>query len=741
VTHRETGSSSFGWDSPYNHFKIHRIDETDDHGLRDRGASKAASPLSGDAIASRIRNADFGKRSDWRLAVSPPLVLPAALCLAIIVTAWANTLPNGFHFDDSHVVVNNLFVRDLAHVPRYFVDARTFSSLPANATYRPLTTLSLAIDYRLAGGLSSRAFHASQILLLVALWAALILFYRRLFDLSDPRPGNRWLALLAATVFAVHTANTETMNLMSARSEILSALGLVLAFLAFFAFRGRQRTIWSLLAMTAGALAKVPAVLFGPLLFLWNFLTLAPEPGSREPQLTERVRRALRTALPALIAGAVVFLFVTRMDAPGSNYGGRSPIAYARTQIWVWLHYLRLFVAPVGLTADTDLELISKWYDTRVFAGLLATAGLAVVAVRCARRRETLPVSFGLGWFALTLMPTSSFIALAEPMNEHRVFLPYIGLVAASVWAIAFLTRKWVGLRKSMRPYLRWMLPAAAVLVLAGFGVGTRARNEVWRSDESLWGDVTRKSPGNGRAWMNYGLALMARGDGLGARGAFEHAATLTPNYWSLEINLGIVNGLLGDQATAEKHFRRAIELGAGFPDAHFFFARWLVERGRAPEALPHLESAIALSPAYETARLLQLDLIAARDGLGAPRAAAVRYLDLDPSNARARSYAAGSAPLQAPAATYDAFFRMGVDLGQQKQFVDSALAYRTALGFDSQSADALNNLGWTLGQLGFRREAIPVLEQALRINARFDLARNNLAWIRSQEPAGSSSR
>jgi tetratricopeptide (TPR) repeat protein len=669
------------------------------------------------------------------------LWLSALVCLVVVFVAWANTLPNGFHFDDSHVVVNNLFLRDLAHVPRYFVDARTFSSLPANATYRPLTTLSLAIDYRLAGGLSSRVFHATQILLLVALWAALILFYRRLFDLSDPGPGNSWLALLGATIFAVHTANSETMNLMSARSEILSALGLVLAFLAYFSFSGRRATIWSLLAMSAGALAKVPAVLFGPLLFLWNFLTLAPEPGSSAPRLPERVRRAFRSALPALLAGAVVFLFVTRMDAPGSNYGGRSPIAYARTQIWVWLHYLRLFVAPAGLTADTDLELISKWYDTRVFAGLLAIGALAYAAVRSASRRETRPVAFGLGWFALTLMPTSSFIALAEPMNEHRVFLPFIGLIPAAVWGGARLVRERIGSGDRLPERVRWTLAAAGIVVLGALSAGTRARNEVWRSDESLWADVTRKSPGNGRAWMNYGLALMARGDGLGAKNAFERAATLTPNYWSLEINLGIVNGLLGDQATAERHFRRAIELGPGFPDAHFFFARWLVERGRAPEALPHLDSAIASSPAYETARLLQMDLLAARDGFPAARAAAVRYLDLDPSNARARSYAAGSAPLQAPSATHDAFFRMGVELGQEKNFVESALAYRAALGLDAQSADALNNLGWTLSQLGFRREAIPILEQALRINPRFDLARNNLAWIRSREPEGSSSR
>jgi tetratricopeptide (TPR) repeat protein len=382
--------------------------------------------------------------------------------------------------------------------------------------------------------------------------------------------------------------------------------------------------------------------------------------------------------------------------------------------------------------------LINNWYDSRVFAGLLAIAGLAYVAFRCAARRETWPVTFGLGWFALTLLPTSSVIALAEPMNEHRVFLPYIGLTLAVLWGGALLVKKWAALGPD-RPIFRAALAAGAILVLGAFSWGTHVRNEVWLSDESLWADVTHKSPGNGRAWMNYGLALMARGDGLRAKGAFEHAATLTPNYWSLEVNLGIVNGLIGDQATAERHLQRALDLGPNFPDVHFFFARWLVERGRAPEALPHLEKAIEMSPAYENARLLRMDLLAARGGIATAREAAVQYLALDPSSSRAKSYAVGAPPLQAESNTYDAYFRLGLTLGQQKNFVDSAIAYRVALDLNPRSADAMNNLGWTLGQLGFGREAIPILEQSLRINPAFDLARNNLSWVRSQMSSASS--
>ena len=190
--------------------------------------------------------------------------LAAVMCLALILATWANSLPNGFHFDDSHYIVNNLFLRDLAHAPLYFRDARTFSSLPANQTSpppddtlsgprlpirrRPLVIASFtparSCTWRCSGRLSGSSTDA-------------------VFDTCQPARENRYLALLAATVFAVHTANADTMNLLSARSEILSALGLVGAFLAYFSLRGRKRTIVSLLSMALGALAKVPAVLSG----------------------------------------------------------------------------------------------------------------------------------------------------------------------------------------------------------------------------------------------------------------------------------------------------------------------------------------------------------------------------------------------------------------------------------------------------------------------------------------------
>jgi len=461
-------------------------------------------------------------------------------------------------------------------------------------------------------------------------------------------------------------------------------------------------------------------VLFGPLLFVLELLARrwAPPPETgREPAPRAAWGRALRAAAlaaaPAVLAGAALFVFVDRMGAPGQNYGGGDRFHYALTQVWTWVHYLRLFVLPHGLSADTDLTLLTDGSDTRVFAGVLILGGLALAGWRCARSRRAWPVAFGLAWFALTLAPTSSFLPLAEPLNEHRVFLPFIGLILAVVWGARLVWEAAEARFRAARGVPGRVFPVAiCLLILAAHALGTYTRNEVWRTDESLWKDVTEKSPGNGRGWMNYGVALMARGDLAGARACFDRALPLRPFYSTLQVNLGVVHAALGDQEAAARYFARALELAPDQPDSHYFYARWLVDRGRGPEALEHLDTAIRLAPAFETAHALQRDLLAARGD----------------------SSAAAPPPAGADSA---ALFRTGVALGSRERFLESALTYRAALALDPQSADTLNNLGWTLGKLGFFPQAVPILEEAVRLRPDFALARNNLAWVREQEKSG----
>jgi hypothetical protein len=138
-------------------------------------------------LASKISFATQ-RRAAWRVAIL------LAICLA-----YANSSQNGFHFDDFHTIVDNPAIRSLHNVPRFFTDATTFSVLPANRTYRPVVSTSLAIDYALGRAYVPFWFHFTTFASFLGLVLLLNALYRLLLDKTLPSPQNEWLALFAAS--------------------------------------------------------------------------------------------------------------------------------------------------------------------------------------------------------------------------------------------------------------------------------------------------------------------------------------------------------------------------------------------------------------------------------------------------------------------------------------------------------------------------------------------------------------
>lgn len=665
-----------------------------------------------------------------------------AFALAVLVGAYSNSFQNSFHFDDLHVVEGNLYLRSLKNVPLFFRDALTFSSLPANATYRPLVTTSLAFDYWLAGGLQVWQFHASQVAMLILLGAMLFLLFLKLFSMAEQHWWNRHVALLAALSFCVHATNTETMNLIHARSELLSAMGIVGAFLVYLYLPRARRTYLYLVPMVVGALAKNQAVIFAPLLFVyvWLFeqrLSLGDLFSSRS---SRPVGRAIGKTLPALVAGAIGFMFVESMNAPGATYGGGGRLQYLQTQMFVWLHYGRLFFLPVGLTADTDSTLIANWHDTRVVAGIVFAVFLLRLAWSASKTPALRPVAFGIAWFLLALLPASSIFPLAEVSNEHRVFLPFIGLSLAVVWGVFVLAER-SATAQSRLPTIGSITCAVVLVFIGSNAVATYDRNKVWRSAETLWRDVTEKSPLNGRGLMNYGLTQMRQGKYEEANRLFERAQAFLPNYATLEINLGIVTDRLDQPTVAEQHFSRALALAPDYPAAHFFYARWLAAQARSIDAIDHLQRAIRLSPADIEARYLLLELYAKAGQTAALGALVDETLKLVPGDPKLTQYlddrreAVAAQPVETlPSATATTFLNTSMHLYQTGDFQGSIAAARKALDLEPGFAEAYNNIAAAFASLGEWDEAIDAARTALELKPDFPLARNNLAWAEAEK-------
>jgi tetratricopeptide (TPR) repeat protein len=648
-------------------------------------------------------------------------VAAACAIALLILLAYANHFENAFHFDDSHTILENPYIRDLHNIPKFFESGDTFSTLPANRSYRPLVTTSLAIDYQLSKGLHPLWFHITtfvwfllQILLLFALFQATL-------DRVEEGPQNRWIALFAAGLYGVHPVIAETVNYIIQRSEIYFTLALVAAFVVYIrAPRLRKYGLYLIPAVMA-LLSKPTAAVFPVLLFAWIWLFEE-----------ENIMKAAARSIPAFVVCGAATAFVAHMTPPTYITGAQSAFDYRITQPYVLLGYFVKFFAPVGLSADSDRTPFTT-IGPDAITGFAFVAALIGFAWWCLfgggkSRRELRPLAFGAIWFLVASIPTS-WIPLAEVENDHRMYFPFVGLALAVCQGGALLCAR--------RPRsVRVLVPACAVL-LAVFAWGTRERNRVWQTDESLWQDVTEKSPRNGRGLMNYGLTQMAKGNYAAALDLFNRALAFNPAYYILEINLGIAYAATNNAAQAQTHFSRAIALAPAEASPRYYYARWLYGSGRAAEAAAALQDAVRLNPDYVESRYLLMQIDAdAGDGtaLRQEAQAVLTRFPADPTAAAWLARSANPAGLPRKQPTPESWLAASLAYFQAGRFADCVSAAKEALKLRPDYAEAWNNVGACSNSLSQWDAGIEACNRAIQLKPDFQLARNNLAWAEKEK-------
>ena len=671
------------------------------------------------------------------MAIQKNLVpLAGAGLLLIVLAVYSNHFENGFHFDDSHWVETNPYIRSVANIPRFFTDAQTSSSLPPNQSYRPLVTASLAFDYHMAGGLHPFWFHVSTFAWFLTQLALMFVLFRKILESSCPSPANSWVALFIVALYGLHPAIAETINYIVQRGDVYSTLG-VISGLCVWALAPVTRK-WGayLVPVILGALSKMPALMFAPILFSYVLLFEVPEPAFSPRNLQTAALRSL----PAWLFSLAFGIFETAMTPKGAAYGGAARLPYWGTQPYVWLRYFLSFFYPNHLSADTDLQLL-QFDDPRFFAGLLFVVTFLGVAWFTRTERELRPICFGIAWFCLALLPTS-LVPLAEVENDHRMFFPFIGLTLAVVWSAICLYRR------SGARIPAWAALGLGVLLLAPYAAATRERNRVWRTEESLWHDVTLKSPRNGRGLMNYGLTRMAAGDYLDALEYFNRALAFTPAYMQLEVNLGIANGGVGNDREAEAHFRRALSLEPGSSIPNYYYARWLFGKQRTPEAVALLQKAIALNGNDPLPRYLLMQIYFGQADYARLTPLAEETARLYPDDPETLVYVnaiksfqerlAMAETLARTSPTAENWLRLSLLYHQAGRYLDCISAATEALKIKPDYAEAFNNIAAGYQSLGRWDDAIRASRQALQLNPNLQIAKNNLAystWEKEQAP------
>jgi len=619
-----------------------------------------------------------------------------------LLAAYSNHFGNGFHFDDQHAIVDNPAIRSVANVPRFFSDARTFSHNPPSQSYRPLVTTSLALDYWLGGGLKLFWFHLSTFVWFVVQLLVMCALYMYVLERASPHPQNVWVAWFAVAIYGLHPVSAETVNYIIQRGDLYVALGIV-AGIAIYAWKPAWRRYGLyLIPPLAAMFAKPTALIFAPLLLAYIVLIDRGRPASR-----------ILGAVPAFVLSGAFLLLEKAMTPPTFFHTTITSFDYWITQPYVTLRYFRSFFLPLFLNIDTDLQALHSLVSFPAIAGLSFCALLVAAAVFTARRPEWRPISFGLWWFLIGLIPTALY-PLNEVENDHRMFLPFVGLSLAVVWAGALLARRFAG------------FAPVGFVVLAAFAWGTHNRNEVWRTDETLWRDDIEKSPGNARGHDQLGAALSYLPGRLPeAMEQFEAALEIKPDFANAHLNLGKALARIPDRMPdAIREFKTALRIEPDFADAHMNLGATLGKMpDRLPEAIEECEATLRIAPGFVEAHY-NLGVILSQIPGRLPEAIA----EYQSALRLAPDYA-------------DAHRNLGIVLSRVPGRLPEAIQeLEAALLGATDAAEAHLNLGIAISQIPDRLpEAIAHYEMALRLRPDYPEARMHLASAVAAAPGRSS--
>ena len=242
-----------------------------------------------------------------------PDILAFVFVAGLSFIAYANALPNSFHFDDFVGIVDNPAVWDLKQIPSYFTDTSTLSLI--HREWRPIVQITYALNYFMAGR-NPTVFRAFNLLFHIGTAFFIYLIVAEMVKGRDlPADAGRsanWSAMISAALFTVHTANSEVVDYIWARSSLLATFFYLLSFYCFLRgpFSKKEGALlWhlgGLVCFVLGMGAKPTAATLPAVLVLYEILFLNPT-GQNPLRLFLREPWRLKKYLPLLM----LFLIAT----------------------------------------------------------------------------------------------------------------------------------------------------------------------------------------------------------------------------------------------------------------------------------------------------------------------------------------------------------------------------------------------------------------------------------------------
>ena len=525
------------------------------------------------------------------------LVMVLALVTSVLAV-YAPSLQYQFILDD-HRFTGDPRVQSPGHVWEYFANYvwAQFTGGPPSF-YRPIFVLWMRANFILSS-MSPWGWHMLSIVKHVVVAILLyVLVWRLLRD--------HIAALLAATLFALHPAQTECVAWVTVPDPLMS-IGIFITLLLYLRFaeefsassQGKKAkkkahkpadtsfvprpalpwllasaVVCLLTMLTKETAIILPIIIFCLTVFMLRGETLTDTATNGGVGFIARFFGALQLTLP--FTGATVLYLLMRFNAFGRKVGSLTQHLPWRTVLLSWpgmlWFYVKVLLWPVQSYAYGDSTLEEKFSVRGVLLPGLAVACVAVGLVATLfwlwKKARDLPIAEARGVeyslligafllvFPILLALNLNVLNPEDFLHGRYVYLSSTGmmLIVATAWHLA---------GKARTPLL-WV---AGVLAIA-FAALTFTQERQWKDDLALFTVGRQLAPNNRwvarnleRANVQAALALVEQGRCSEVLPVFERVTREYPQEWSAWAGLGYCYFTLNNLPKAEESLHQAARL------------------------------------------------------------------------------------------------------------------------------------------------------------------------------------
>lgn len=441
----------------------------------------------------------------------------AIIIFLIPIFTYIQSTKFGYVLDDQIVITDNNFTQkgfagigDLLtteSMTGYFGEQK---DLVQGNRYRPLSLISYAIEYDIAGKLSPGLSHWINIILYglsgLLLFRVLSMMFRKV------KSNHWWLAIpfLTSLFFIAHPIHSEAVANIKGRDEIMALLFSLATLYTSLRYMDKRNILWMIASC---------ALFFLALLSKENSITFLAVIPLTIYFFSEYKWSSNLKLLGALIVTTILYLILRFSAAGVPQFGkeindlmnnpflGMSGGEKLATIMYTLFKYIQLYIFPHPLNHDYYPYAIptTSFTDLRALGSVLVYIGIAYWGIRGIKKKKI--SSYAILFYLATLSIVSNIVInLGTFMNERFIYMASVGMALLVAYLLSEKLGKWRG--------NTGMIASSVIsgILLVGYGYKTIDRVPDWESALSLNKSAVANGSESARANSFMATALYNQG-------------------------------------------------------------------------------------------------------------------------------------------------------------------------------------------------------------------------------------